>query len=79
MRYGSIAAGCVAAIAALALTGATQANAGSHRTHKPARSAYAAPVKDCTRFNGRWGYYGNPWCTREEQARFDRWDNSRIR
>ncbi len=31
-----------------------------------------APVKDCTRINGRWGYYGNPWCTKAEQQQWDR-------
>lgn len=31
------------------------------------------PSKDCTRINGRYGYYGNPWCTRAEQIRWDRW------
>jgi hypothetical protein len=31
----------------------------------------AAPVKDCTRFNGRYGYYGNPWCTEREQLLWD--------
>jgi hypothetical protein len=36
-----------------------------------------APVKDCTRFNGRFGYYDNPWCTPAEQARFDRWQANR--
>lgn len=29
------------------------------------------PVKDCTRFNGRYGYYGNPWCTEREQLLWD--------
>jgi hypothetical protein len=44
-----------------------------------ARRAYAdAPVKDCTRLNGRWGYYGNPWCSPAEQLRWDPWDVRRI-
>jgi hypothetical protein len=44
-----------------------------------ARRAYAdAPVKDCTRLNGRWGYYGNPWCSPAEQLRWDRWDVRRT-
>jgi hypothetical protein len=43
-----------------------------------ARRAYAdASVKDCTRLNGRWGYYGNPWCSPAEQLRWDRWDARR--
>lgn len=32
------------------------------------------PPKECHRFEGRNGYYGNPWCTEEEQLRWDRWD-----
>ena len=39
--------------------------------------AYQAPVKDCTRFNGRWGYYGNPWCTPAEQQAL--WDRAEAR
>ena len=43
-----------------------------------ARRLYAeAPLKDCTRLNGRWGCYGNPWCTPAEQLRWDRWDARR--
>ncbi len=33
---------------------------------------WQAPVKDCTRLNGRFGYYGNPWCSKAEQERWDR-------
>ncbi len=36
-----------------------------------------APLKDCTRVNGRYGYYGNPWCNRLEQLRWDRWEARR--
>jgi len=36
------------------------------------------PPKDCTRINGRYGYYGNPWCNKFEQGRWDRW-NARQR
>lgn len=25
-------------------------------------TASAAPKRDCTPINGRFGYYGNPWC-----------------
>jgi hypothetical protein len=35
-------------------------------------------VKDCTRLNGRWGYYGNPWCTPAEQLAFDRAEARRL-
>jgi hypothetical protein len=54
------------------------AAAGGYRASKSGyEGARAAPVKDCTRFNGRWGYYGNPWCTAQEQARWDRWSAGR--
>lgn len=75
--YASVAA----VAAALALVGSTSAaSAGSHRTYKAQRDyVRSAPVKDCTRLNGRYGYYGNPWCTPQEQARFDRWSaNKRM-
>jgi hypothetical protein len=42
-----------------------------------ARYRWQAPVKDCTRLNGRWGYYGNPWCSPAEQLLWDRWDARR--
>jgi hypothetical protein len=45
---------------------------------KELRSNFSSPPKDCTRLNGRWGYYGNPWCTRKEQLRWDRWDAARA-
>ena len=45
---------------------------------KEFRPKLQSPYKDCTRINGRWGYYGNPWCTREEQLRWDRWDAARA-
>jgi hypothetical protein len=55
-----------------ALIACSVAEAGNVRRY------YAeAPVKDCTRLNGRWGYYGNPWCTPSEQLRWDRWDARR--
>ena len=42
-----------------------------------ARYRSQPPVKDCTRLNGRYGYYGNPWCTKAEQERWDRATSSR--
>ena len=36
------------------------------------------PLKDCTRLNARYGYYGNPWCTAAEQERWDRWEARRL-
>jgi hypothetical protein len=41
--------------------------------------ADARPAKDCTRHNGRYGYYANPWCTPAEQERWDRWEARRAR
>lgn len=53
---------------------AAPASAEGYRGHKAHRDyARAAPIKDCTRLNGRFGYYANPWCTAAEQARWDRW------
>lgn len=43
------------------------------------QSASAPPVKECIRFNGRHGYYGNPWCTPAEQDRWDRWEAARLK
>jgi hypothetical protein len=64
-RAGSI----VLAAAVLLAVGAASAEA--HRAYKRGYIR-EAPVKDCTRLNGRFGYYGNPWCTPAEQDRFDR-------
>lgn len=36
------------------------------------------PPKNCTRYNGHFGFYGNPWCTPEEQTRWDRWEARRL-
>jgi hypothetical protein len=36
------------------------------------------PVKDCTRVNARYGYYGNPWCSPAEQQAFDRAEARRL-
>ncbi len=61
-------------VAAMAAAVGMPASAKGYRGYKAIRDA---PVKDCTRVNGRYGYYGNPWCTRAEQARWDRWEASR--
>jgi len=63
-------------VLALSVASAFAAPAES-RSRKSVR-AYQAPVKDCTRFNGRWGYYGNPWCTLAEQQAFDRAEARRL-
>ncbi len=49
--------------------------AGGARHSERAYSAY--PLKDCTRINGRWGYYGNPWCSPREQDAWDRFEARR--
>lgn len=36
-------------------------------------------VKDCTPYNGRFGYYGNPWCSAAEQLRWERREARRVR
>ena len=46
--------------------------------NRGARNWNPPPLKDCTRLNGRYGYYGNPWCTPAEQDRWDR-ATSRLR
>jgi hypothetical protein len=66
---------------ALALAGAglhsADAEAGK-RTKAPAWKP-APVVKDCTRLNARFGYYGNPWCSQAEQEAFDRATTRRTR
>jgi hypothetical protein len=59
----------------LLLASAVTTSAAEAREFRPKLSA---SPKDCTRINGRWGYYGNPWCTRAEQLRWDRWDAARA-
>ena len=65
---------CIALMLVVAAVFATASEAGSR---KGVRSALP-PVKDCTRLNGRWGYYGNPWCTPAEQLAFDRAEARRL-
>jgi hypothetical protein len=66
----TIRVGLIALLAAVLATGAAHAN-------KARRYNTDAPIKDCTRINGRWGYYGNFWCTPAEQLRWDRWQTRR--
>ncbi len=37
------------------------------------------PAKECTRLDGRVGYYANPWCTPQEQRRWDIYESRRLR
>ncbi len=65
---------CIVAIAVTAAALAIPAESGSRKAVR----AHQAPVKDCTRINGRWGYYGNPWCTSAEQKAWDRAEARRL-
>jgi hypothetical protein len=60
----------VLVLTAALLAGVAHANAASAR--KPVRAA--AVKRDCTPINGRFGYYGNPWCDtgsyRQEDLQF---------
>jgi hypothetical protein len=71
IRVGLVA--FVAAILALDAMGAI----GTAHANKARRYNADPPIKDCTRINGRWGYYGNFWCTPAEQLRWDRWQARR--
>lgn len=77
MRFSS----SLAVVVALALL-TNAAQAGAPRAGKQPRSSehYGfVPPKDCTRLNGRYGYYGNPWCSWQEQLLWDRWEAEKIR
>jgi hypothetical protein len=65
---------CIALTFVVAATIAFPSEAGSR---KGVRSA-PPPLKDCTRVNGRWGYYGNLWCTPAEQQAWDRAEARRL-
>jgi hypothetical protein len=64
---------CTAVLLATTVVLAAPADAARR---KSTRTWQPAPMKDCTRINGRWGYYGNPWCTKAEQ---DAWDRATSR
>lgn len=75
----------VASAAAVATISWSPASAGSH---KQKRWHEEKIERDCTPINGRFGYYGNPWCDtgsyrlediefRERQARLRRWKAAR--
>jgi hypothetical protein len=63
---------CALVLVALAFLLTEAASAGDVRTRETVRSGLrlAAP-KDCTPYNGRFGYYGNPWCTAAEQRAWE--------
>jgi hypothetical protein len=60
----------------LLLALAVASSAAEAKRYRPTLAS--PPLKDCTRLNGRWGYYGNPWCSKAEQLRWDRWDAARA-
>ncbi len=64
---------CIALVLAIGSAFAVPTEA---RSRKYVRNT--PPVKDCTRINGRWGYYGNPWCSPAEQRAFDRAEARRL-
>jgi len=69
---GLVALAALAAVLAASLAGAIAESRGKYQ------SKVVEPLlKDCTRLNGKGGYYGNPWCTPAEQLRWDRWDAHR--
>lgn len=61
-------------LALVAVTGAAEAGNYNYDQKVARKALRDVPVKDCTKYNGRWGYYGNPYCTPAEQERFDRWE-----
>ena len=65
---------CITLALALAVAAGAPSEAGSG---KGARKV-PPPVKDCTRVNGRWGYYENQWCTPAEQQAWDRAEARRL-
>jgi hypothetical protein len=65
---------CITLVLAIASAFAVPAES---RSRKYQRNT-PPPVKDCTRINGRWGYYGNPWCSPAEQQAFDRAEARRL-
>jgi hypothetical protein len=56
---------CALAMLMAIICGASAADAGSVHHH--------APIKNCKRYNGPWGFYGNIWCTPAEQRQWDRY------
>lgn len=67
----------VTCVALLLVLAASLAAPAESRSRGYARQ-WQPPVKDCTRINGRWGYYGNPWCSPAEQLRWDRAEARRF-
>jgi hypothetical protein len=68
-----------ATFAALALGAFPIYAAAGDARSEARRQAVDRPLKECTRINGRMGYYASPWCTPAEQVRWDRWEAQRLR
>jgi hypothetical protein len=63
---------CTLTFAALVPLLAPTAHADGKRSSAGGEPALRqTALKDCTRLNGRVGYYGNPWCTPAEQRAWD--------
>lgn len=72
-----IRAATVVLLAASVFSSSAEAGRGALAASRKAQAS--APIKDCTRLNGRFGYYGNPWCTPAEQKRWDKWQARHLR
>lgn len=59
-----------------AVAGALPADAGMKR--RPVGKSHASAVRsDCVPLNGRYGYYGNPWCDTGSYRLEDIWFRER--
>lgn len=67
------------AIAALTVLTLPAIAESARKSHTVRQALNTTPVKECTRLNGRVGYYANPWCTPAEQLRWDKWETTRKR
>ena len=65
---------CIAVAMLLSVAGPERAAAGTRHDEASQRDRHVGhrTEKDCTRFNGRFGFYGNIWCSAAEQRAFDR-------
>lgn len=68
-----------AAPAAAPALGSTLADASQVTTAGARVRRERQPLKDCTRYNSRYGFYGNIWCTEREQELWDRYGSTRKR
>ncbi len=71
----------VASAVAFAALLAPPASAGEH--HRQKRPQAERYERDCTPINGRYGYYGNPWCDtgsyRQPDLDYRSWQRGRDR